>query len=84
MANRERREKCMVAIDLLWEGYLVRFEYAVGIHDNGDYDELENITLNNPVSIGDCITMHHGDDEWQVFNVIHSPEYSILHVKAPD
>ena len=61
----------------------MKFQYAVGIHDNGDYEELENITLSNPVSIGDYITMCHGDDEWQVFDIIHSPEYSILHVKPP-
>ena len=60
------------------------FLYKVGIHNDGDYEEIEQIKLMNPVSAGDYITMSHGDDEWEVLSVVHSPQFSILHVKPAE
>ncbi len=56
-------------------------EYILGIHDkDGGYEE-EMYFNSLPVNKGDNLIRQYDDDEYKVFQVVHSGDQTTLHVK---
>jgi len=59
------------------------FIYDVCVHDVGYYREESGVEFSNPLHIGDFIKIEVEDNEYEVFQVVHSDNCgkSVLHVR---